>query len=264
MGTGYIKLYRSLLDSYVWQLPPAQFKVAIKIFTSVNWTPKYWAVNGEVLLIHRGQFVTSVRGLAADSKVSEGAVRRALANLSKGKTISTQATQHYTIISVINFDKYQPEQGEADTPGDTHSVGHSEGRSDQHSEGRSVHNEEITNKKSSERSQPPQAIELADKLRAHILSRQPDHSKLQPKTWPRTQRLWADSFRLAHEQDARDWADMGRVLDWCQRDSFWQSNILSGSKFRSQFDTLKAKAKTTTPAPSVRATVGGLFGAVHE
>ncbi len=61
---------------------------------------------------------------------------------------------------------------------------------------------------------------------------------------------WAKDVRLMIERDGRNIDEMANVWQWARNDQFWQSNILSISKFRKQYDTLKAKsmkpAKKTT------------------
>ena len=37
--------------------------------------------------------------------------------------------------------------------------------------------------------------------------------------------------------------DIEHVIDWCQQDDFWKSNILSTVKLRKQFDQLSMKMK---------------------
>lgn len=53
---------------------------------------------------------------------------------------------------------------------------------------------------------------------------------------------WADCFRLLHERDGYGWKTISDVLAWCQDDDFWKRNILSGGKFRKQFDQLLVKS----------------------
>ena len=77
----------------------------------------------------------------------------------------------------------------------------------------------------------------------------------EPK-WPRTQSTWAASFRLAHEQDGRDWGEQRRVLEWSQRDDFWAPNIMSASKFRKQYEQLRAKMRQPSS--------GGKGGESHQ
>jgi len=49
---------------------------------------------------------------------------------------------------------------------------------------------------------------------------------------------WARDFDLLLTRDARDYDEAVAVLKWCQKDDFWQGQILSGDKFRKQYDTL--------------------------
>ena len=55
------------------------------------------------------------------------------------------------------------------------------------------------------------------------------------KTWKRAARLMLDA-------DKRDEAEAHRLIDWCQADSFWMSNILSMPKFREKYDQLRLRA----------------------
>jgi hypothetical protein len=50
---------------------------------------------------------------------------------------------------------------------------------------------------------------------------------------------WADAIRLMMERDKRKHETIQNVIEWCQLDSFWKSNILSADKLRKQFDKLE-------------------------
>ena len=52
---------------------------------------------------------------------------------------------------------------------------------------------------------------------------------------------WAADFDKCHRLDGHSWEDIDKVLQFSQVDSFWQSNILSGGKFRKQYTQLLAK-----------------------
>lgn len=54
---------------------------------------------------------------------------------------------------------------------------------------------------------------------------------------------WLDAVRLMIDTDKRSIAEIERLIDWSQRDSFWKSNILSMPKLRDKFDTLRLKAE---------------------
>ena len=52
---------------------------------------------------------------------------------------------------------------------------------------------------------------------------------------------WADAFRLLRERDGHSWEEINAMVDWCQGDPFWKSNILSGDKLREKWDQLVAR-----------------------
>lgn len=54
---------------------------------------------------------------------------------------------------------------------------------------------------------------------------------------------WAKHIRLMRERDNRSTEQIRYVIDWSQKDNFWQANILSTKKLREKFDTLVAQIK---------------------
>lgn len=61
---------------------------------------------------------------------------------------------------------------------------------------------------------------------------------------------WAKNIDLAIRIDKRTANQLETIIDWCQKDSFWCSNILSTKKLRDQFDrlTLEMSKKDKQPA----------------
>lgn len=53
---------------------------------------------------------------------------------------------------------------------------------------------------------------------------------------------WADVFRLMIERDKRNPQRIRNLIDWCQNDDFWKTNILSAQKFRKQYSQLRIRA----------------------
>ncbi len=74
-------------------------------------------------------------------------------------------------------------------------------------------------------------LKLAILLFERIKTRNPKHKK------PNLQ-SWAEDVRKTIELDDRTNDEYLQVLEWSQRDLFWQTNILSPAKLRKQFDTL--------------------------
>lgn len=77
---------------------------------------------------------------------------------------------------------------------------------------------------------------LSLRLYENILVNNPEYKK------PNLQN-WANDVRLMMEQDNRTEEQIHYLMDWCQNDSFWKSNILSISKLREKFDQLVIRVK---------------------
>jgi hypothetical protein len=54
---------------------------------------------------------------------------------------------------------------------------------------------------------------------------------------------WADDIRKLIDIDKQDEEEVRRVIEWCQQDSFWFKNILSGKKLRIQYEKLILEMK---------------------
>jgi hypothetical protein len=59
---------------------------------------------------------------------------------------------------------------------------------------------------------------------------------------PTVTHTWINDIRLMVERDGRSVEQIRYIIDWCQTDSFWRSNIFSPSKLRSKFDQLRLNA----------------------
>ena len=57
---------------------------------------------------------------------------------------------------------------------------------------------------------------------------------------------WRREARLLIDRDGVKFDDAMRVLEWCQQDDFWRTNILSMPTFRKQFDRLRLGSERTT------------------
>lgn len=54
---------------------------------------------------------------------------------------------------------------------------------------------------------------------------------------------WSKEFDYILRIDKRDIEEVRKVIEWCQNDSFWKTNILSPSSLRKQYDRLTLKMK---------------------
>lgn len=52
-----------------------------------------------------------------------------------------------------------------------------------------------------------------------------------------------DAIRLMLDRDGISEADVAGAIRWCQHDEFWRANILSASKLRAKYETLRLQAQ---------------------
>ena len=60
---------------------------------------------------------------------------------------------------------------------------------------------------------------------------------------PKRNKSNRDAMRLLLDRDEYSVEQVAWIIEWCQRDQFWQANILSASKLRQKFNTLVAQAR---------------------
>lgn len=82
------------------------------------------------------------------------------------------------------------------------------------------------------------AMKLADELRLLILANHPT-AKV-----PEVPTAWAEDINRMLHLDKRKVEDVKAVIAFCQHDSFWQANILSGKKLREKYDQLYLKMRS--------------------
>ncbi len=101
-GSTFIKLFRGLLD-WRWYKNGNTMRVFIHLLLKANIS------DGEIenITIKRGQVVTSRKHLSSELNISEQEVRTALEHLKATSEITTRSTSKFTIITIVNWDKYQ-------------------------------------------------------------------------------------------------------------------------------------------------------------
>jgi hypothetical protein len=114
---GFIVIQRKAVDSYLWDMPPGQFKVAITLLLLANWKQSTAWRGAEKISVERGVVLASRDGLAKISKVSVQTVRTSLKNLEIAGFLTRESTNHHTCLNILNYDKYQ-DIDYNDRPGD--------------------------------------------------------------------------------------------------------------------------------------------------
>lgn len=103
-------MYRSMASDPVWENSTMEQKVVLMtILFSVNWDARQWDVDGKKITLNPGQMFISTRKLAqkCGSDVTHRNVRTALERFEKLGFLTQQVTHRGTLISVVNWGKYQ-------------------------------------------------------------------------------------------------------------------------------------------------------------
>ena len=111
MNKGWIKLHRKLMD-WEWYRDVNCYKLFTHCLMKANYEDTTW--QGKA--IKKGDFLTSLNILAADTGLSVQEVRTAMKKLTLTKEIVATATNEGTCITVCNYDTYNSEEDDINTP----------------------------------------------------------------------------------------------------------------------------------------------------
>lgn len=109
MPNGWIKLHRKLLD-WEWFDEPNTFRVFIYLILMANHQPTIY----RGIKLKRGQLLTSQLHLGKRLKLSRQKIRTSLKNLSSTNEITIHSTNNYSIVSILNWDRYQIKDNQPD------------------------------------------------------------------------------------------------------------------------------------------------------
>lgn len=107
-NNGYIKIYRTLTQ-WRWYKDANTFRLFLHLLMTAN----YKDMDFENTTIPRGSKVTSVAALADELSLSPQMVRTSIAKLISTGEITKRSTTKYTVLSVVNYEKYQPKTSRA-------------------------------------------------------------------------------------------------------------------------------------------------------
>lgn len=99
--TGWIKLDRCILD-WRYREKPEYVALWVYILLNANHTEMEW----EDIVVERGQMVTSIARLSKETGITPQRVRTILKKL-EGEELTSKSTNRYTLITVLNYGKYQ-------------------------------------------------------------------------------------------------------------------------------------------------------------
>ena len=106
---GWIKLYNQTLDSDFWlEKEPFDSRSAfLHVLIAANWRKGVTHIQGTKLTIERGQWLTSIRKLAAIFHWSVDRVYKWLEIMADHNMLTRENVRFGTLLTVVNYDKYQ-------------------------------------------------------------------------------------------------------------------------------------------------------------
>lgn len=118
MSKGYIKLHRQITDCWIW-FDDDKFSKAqawIDLLMMANHKDVKLPFNGKIIVIKRGQFITSIRKLAERWKWSKDKTAKFLDLLQSDEMLVRESDTKRTLITIVNYELFQGEDGSERTP----------------------------------------------------------------------------------------------------------------------------------------------------
>jgi hypothetical protein len=224
MPIGWMKLYRKFI-LWEWYKDSKMVHLFIHFLLKANHRDEKW----KGIIIKRGQFVTSLKNLSIETGISVRSVRTFIKRLKSTHDLTCETTSSYSIITLINWESYQGDSL-VTTRKTTHEVtGERHANDTQTTLNKNIKNDKNIKKK--EYSQNSEEFRLSKLLFEKIKERDQKHKQ------PSYQK-WSEEIEKLYRIDGRSYADIEKVICWCQQNDFWKDNILSAKKLRKQFGKL--------------------------
>lgn len=106
-NAGWIKLHRSIVYHWIWS-SSKHFQRWVDMLFMASWTQKKVIYNTKQVTLKRGQFATSNRDLQRRWGTNAKGVILFLSTLSCDGMIKVEKNKFMTIITICNYDKFQP------------------------------------------------------------------------------------------------------------------------------------------------------------
>lgn len=105
-NNGWIALYRKMLDNPITSKPD-YLSVWIHLLLMANHHKTSFIWNNKKQILEKGQLLTGLKVLSKKTGVAQGSVYRILKYLENEKQIEQQKTTKFTVITIVNWDRYQ-------------------------------------------------------------------------------------------------------------------------------------------------------------
>ena len=106
---GYIRIYRTLKDHWVWR-NSKQLRCWLDLLLSVAWESGVFVSGKKKYTVERGQIVGSIRYFANRWNVARQTASTYLSSFESENMIKRKKIGNDTVVTIINYDKYQAKE----------------------------------------------------------------------------------------------------------------------------------------------------------
>ena len=106
MDDGWIKIHKSIWRN-PWMHHPNVLTVWVYILCHVEWRPTDVVFEGQRITLQPGQGLFKLRGIATELRIPRSSLFRVIDVLKSEKQIETQTSPRNTLVTVVNWKKYQ-------------------------------------------------------------------------------------------------------------------------------------------------------------
>lgn len=106
VGTGHIKLYRQISEKG-WYKDSECVHLWIHLLLKATYTEREFMMNGKIIKLKPGQFVTGRKSLAEETGINESKVERILNMFKIEQQIEQQTNSRNRLITILSWDNFQ-------------------------------------------------------------------------------------------------------------------------------------------------------------
>lgn len=225
---GWVKLHRCLINKPIFDNANL-LKVWIWCLCKATHSEHDQLVGLQKVKLTPGQFIFGRIKAAEELNIPQSTVWRLMTFLKDNESLDIKTNNKYSIITIDNWASYQADTNKTDNK---------------------VDNERTTDGQQMDTNKNVKTVKNVKKytysmLHSQLAERLVDKITLNNNNFkqPSNMDSWSNEIRLMMDNDKRTVRQIESVIDWCQKDPFWQSNILSVKKLREKFDQLEIKMK---------------------
>lgn len=104
---GWFKFHRKIFENPICNKDSEHFHVWCWILANAEFEERRMLFAGKERVIEKGQFITTSKRISEELKINKNKVDRILNNLKNAKQIDKQISNKNTLITVVNWEKYQ-------------------------------------------------------------------------------------------------------------------------------------------------------------